>query len=531
MTEEIQDTRQMSKKIFLYTSSKVLLLIVLLLVSFLGKAQFYNMPGDYNFALLTERALAERDSAIHSGIKPYIHFFSQKYVHVADTHRLFKYIVDDPAIDIVFNKHVIRVEPRNEKFKLRLDPLLNFEVGKDFSDTINRRLGTNTRGFIGSGYIGDKFYFETMFAENQSTFPDYLSNTVKSTLVVPGQGRWKVFKTNGYDYAFSSGFVSIQALKNLNIQVGHGKQKIGNGYRSLLLSDNTFNYPYARFTQQWFKGRVSYTNIYAALMNLDSASKHPTPNAERLFQKKAASFQYLSINFTKSINVGFFQGMIWHAGDDRNKQDLSWQYFNPLIYTNLAQYKLNNKNNILIGGDFKIKVTNTFNIYGQVMADDLSNTRTYGNGIGFQAGANYFNALGVKNLFLQVEYNDVNENSYNSPLGTITNQSYSQYNQNLAYTPGSGKELIAILDYKWKRFFMNFKYNYQNMLKNGEHYYYNNIINAKVGYLINPAYNLNVNLGVTYRSQNFNGTNNLNNQTNYIYLGVKTSIYNLYYDF
>jgi hypothetical protein len=514
-----------------YTCKIVLLLITAQLFSFKTNAQFYNLPNDNNFSLLTERALAQKDSSIHSGIKPYIHFFSPKYVHVPDTHRIFKYIVDDPALDAMFFKHVVRVEPSNENFKLRLDPILNFEEGKDLSDTLNRRFNTNTRGLIGSGYIGNKFYFETMFAENQSTFPDYISNMAKASLVVPGQGRWKTFKTTGYDYAFSSGFISVQPIKNLNIQVGHGKQKIGNGYRSLLLSDNSFNYPYARITQQWFKGRVSYTNIYSVLMNLEPAAKIPTPNSERLFQKKAASFQYLSINATKFLNIGFFQGMIWHAADDRNRQDLSWQYFNPVIYSNLPEYKLNNKNNIVIGTDLKIKITNKFNLYGQFMADDLSNSNQHGDAIGYQIGANYFDVLGIKNLFLQLEYNDVNENSYNSPLGTTTNQSFSNYNQTLAYTPGSGKELIVMADYKWKRLFVNMKYNYQNLLKNGEYYYTNQLINAKIGYLINPAYNFNVNLGITYRAQNFNNFTNLNNQTNFIYLGIRTSIYNLYYDF
>lgn len=528
-TEKIQD--KMPRAISSYKFQNVLIVAVLLLASLKGSSQFYNLPNDYNFSLLTEKVLAQKDSSIHSGIKPYIHFFNSKYIHVADTHRIFKYIVDDPALDAMFIKHVVRVEPPNEKFKFRLDPILNFEEGKDFSDTINRRLNTNTRGLIGSGYIGDNFYFETMFAENQSTFPDYISRSNKTSLVVPGQGRWKTFKTTGYDYAFTSGFISVQPLKNLNIQVGHGKQKIGNGYRSLLLSDNSFNYPYVRFTQQWFKGRVSYTNIYSVLMNLDSASKKATPNSERLYQKKAASFQYLSINLAKFLNIGFFQGMIWHAGNDRNQQDLSWQYFNPVIYSNLPEYKLNNKNNIVIGSDFKLKLSHKINIYGQLMADDLSNSNQNGNAVGYQIGANYFDVFGIKNLFLQIEYNDVNENSYNSPIGTSSNQSFSHYNQTLAYTPGSGKEFIMIADYKWNRFFVNLKYNHQNLLKNGDYFYTNQLFNARIGYLLNPAYNFNVNMGITYRDQNFNNFTNQNNQTNYIYLGIRTSLYNLYYDF
>ncbi|MGZ4043408.1 MAG: hypothetical protein ACXVO9_09405, partial [Bacteroidia bacterium] len=187
---------------------KVLLPAIMILASLKASAQFYNLPNDYSFSLLTEKQLAAKDSAIHTGIKPYIHFFSGKYVHVADTHRIFKYIVDDPGLDIAFYKHLIQIQPHGQNFKFTLDPILNIDIGDDFHDSIKTQTSTNTRGFIGSGYIGNKIYFETMFAENQSFFPSYVNNVVKATSVVPGQGRWKQFKTTGYDYAFSSGFVS-----------------------------------------------------------------------------------------------------------------------------------------------------------------------------------------------------------------------------------------------------------------------------------------------------------------------------------
>lgn len=498
-----------------------------------GKAQFYNLPNDYSFSLLTERGLAAPDSAIHTGLKPYIHFFSKKYIHVADSHRIFKYINDDPAIDLVFYKHFFRVEPKKENFKLRLDPVLNLEFGKDFSNKTQRRIFTNTRGVIASGYIGDKVYVESLFAESQSVLPEYSATVTRAWGVVPGQGRWKQFKTQGFDYAFSSGFVSIQALKNLNIQVGHGKHKIGSGYRSLLLSDNSFNYPYAKITQQWFKGRVQYSNIYSVFMNMVSASKIINPNTERLFQKKAASFQYLSVNLTKKFNLSFFQGMIWQAGDERNKQHLTWHYFNPVIYTNLLSYGLDNKNNIVTGLDAKYKLGNKINVYAQLMLDktktDSSTSRW-----GWQGGINYFDVLGVKNLFLQVEYNHVKQESYLNANTSISDQSYSHYNQTLAYTPGSGDECVVIADYKVRRFFFNFKYNYQQVpinLSDPRNFSYVNLVNVKAGYVINPAYNLNVAVGMVHRTQNFSIFNTLNNKTNYLYVAIRTSLYNLYYDF
>jgi hypothetical protein len=163
------------------------------------KSQFYNLPNDYFFSLLTEKQLAAKDSSIHNGVKPYIHFFSKKYVHVEDSHRIFKYISEDPALDLVFFKHVIRVEPKKENFKLYFDPLLNFEAARDVADSVPRWLYTDTRGLIASGYIGGKFYFESMFSESQSFFPNYIANNSKATGVVTGQGRWKAFKQDGVD--------------------------------------------------------------------------------------------------------------------------------------------------------------------------------------------------------------------------------------------------------------------------------------------------------------------------------------------
>ena len=84
--------------------------------------------------------------------------------------------------------------------------LLNLQAGRDFADSLRAGAYTNTRGFIGSGTIGDRFYFETLLAENQSVFPGCISDQTRISKVVPGQGGWKTFKKTGYDYAFSSGF-------------------------------------------------------------------------------------------------------------------------------------------------------------------------------------------------------------------------------------------------------------------------------------------------------------------------------------
>lgn len=497
------------------------------------KAQFYNLPNEYFFNRLTERKIAQIDSVqTHGSIQPYIPFFNKRYAYESDSFRIFKYITDDILLDKVFFDHLIHIKSKQGKYEFKVDPLLNIELGRAYYDTSRyQRVSTNTRGFIASGTIGKDFYFETMLSENQSFFPYYISNFNKQTGVVPGQGRYKVFKGNGFDYAFSSGFVSYQPVKQVNIQLGHGKQKIGNGYRSLLLSDNAFNYPYIRITSEWLKGKLQYTNIYAALMNLTTGGAKTPAHTEPLFQKKALAIQYLSYNLHKRINLSLFQGMIWNAADSSNNQHLEWQYFNPVIFSNLGFYGLNHRNNILIGSNLNVKLTHKISAYTQFMADDLSNTKTIGNGVGWQVGVKYFDAFTLKNLTLQLEYNDVAEGSYNNPITAYSNQSYSHYSQNLAYTPGYGKECVFLADYKYKRFFLNGKTNMQWFTLNDSPFYNNTLYFLQLGYTINPAYNFNVSLNCTHRAQNFLGFNKSDNTTSFYTISIKSNLYNTYYDF
>ncbi len=512
---------------------KKLTLCFLIIINGCLQAQFYNLPNEFFFNLQTQRNLSKIDSSqVHTSIQPYVYFFNNNYKFVGDTTHVFKFIKDDKGIDKIFNDHLIHITSKQGKYEFKVDPLLNLENGRaEYDTTKTQKISTNTRGFIASGTIGKDFYFETMFSENQSFFPHYLQHLSNATKIIPGQGRYKTFKKTGYDYAFSSGFVSYQPIKQLNLQIGHGKQKIGNGYRSLLLSDNAFNYPYARITSQWFKGRLQYTNLFAALMNLTTGGAKTPKNTEALYQKKAMALHYLSLNVTKRFNLGLFQNMIWNAADSSNKQHLEWQYFNPIIFTNLGFYGLNNKNNNLIGANANFKITSTLSVYAQIMADDLSNTTNLGSAIGYQIGTTYFNAFNLNNLTLQAEFNDVAEGSYNSPQGTTNNQSYSHYNQTLAYTPGYGKEFIFLADYKYKRMFLNVKYNKQLISFNQYDLYTLNYTKLQFGYTLNTAYNFNVSLGYNIRKQNFLGFTASNNKTNFYTLSLKSNLYNTYYDF
>ena len=79
------------------------------------------------------------------------------------------------------------------------------------------------------------------------------------------------------------------------IQFGHGKHFIGDGYRSLLLSDNAFNYPFLRIQTSFW--RVQYTNLYAEMQDINYFENNGIDNYDQMgYAKKYMSSHYLSTN-------------------------------------------------------------------------------------------------------------------------------------------------------------------------------------------------------------------------------------------
>ena len=354
----------------------------------------------------------------------------------------------------------------------------------------------------------------------------------------------------------ASGYVSYSPVKMLNIQVGNGKHFVGDGYRSLLLSDNAFNYPYARITTTY--KNIQYTNLYTSFMNLTDGGVKTPPKIERLFQKKVGSFQMLSMNFFKRLQLGLFQGMIWEAADSTNRQHVSFNTFDPVIGVNTAVYGLNNKNNILLGATLKLKLSNSISLYGQYMLDDVYSKNNGGdvkNKSGYQIGFKYFNLFTIKNLHVQAEYNTVRPYAYASEN---SQQSYTHYNQALAHPLGANFwEAVGFINYRLKDFFIEIKANYAvkgldslNTNFGGAIFKSDNAFpisqkldnihttqglkstimyqDIHIGYLVNPSTNFNIVVGISNRIAKIgNSTNN----TQFVYFGIRTSLANFYYDF
>lgn len=428
------------------------------------------------------------------------------------------------------------------KFQMTIDPLFYFEYGKDLADTSVRTSSTqfyrNTRGILLKANIGDKLSVMSSLYENQAFFPAYIHNYIKQSLVAPGEGRVKIFKQHGYDFAIASGYISFTPIKRLNFVFGHDKNFIGDGYRSLLLSDNSFNYPFFKITSLWWKGRIQYSTNYASLQSLSRIPAGSTPEA--LFENKAATFHYLSIILHRRLQIGFFEGIIWQRRDSAGSLPFNYNFINPVLGVNTAILGFGKSNNSVMGINLKTKLTNSISLYGQGMYDKPGR-------FGFQAGVDYFDCFTIKNLNIQAEYNMVTPWSYTS---TFTLQNYSHNNQALAHPKSAGfKEVLSIINYRWMDFWAEYKTVFSvsafhaetggNIFTSDSMEYAVKTeiarppaqllyMDFKFGYLVNPKTNMNIMTGMIYRVNELPyGYEN----TRYLYVAFRTALTNLYYDF
>src|ERR1035437_6667995 len=296
-------------------------------------------------------------------------------------------------------EHFISIDSAD--YQIHLDPVFDFEGGID--DAANKSTHVNSKGIIFEGNIEKNFSFHADYYETQAVFPAYLTQYVNNTAntIVPGQGRVKQLNKGGFDYAIASGYIYYSPSKYFNFQLGTDKNFIGEGYRSLFLSDNAFNYPYLKITTNLWK--FQYTNLYCSLEDIGRISyptSQPSEGSGQYFTRKYATIHYLSYNVSKRINIGAFESIIF--SDTINNNSFRIDYLNPIIFYRPVEFSIGSPNNALIGAAFNFKFTDNIKFYSQLIIDEfeIKEVRNYshgwfGNKQGIQAGIKYNVVFGL----------------------------------------------------------------------------------------------------------------------------------------
>lgn len=328
-------------------------------------------------------------------------------------------------------------EVKTKDFFLAINPVLNIRFGKE-SDN-DETLFLNSRGLTVRGMIAERLGFSATVTDNQERGPSYFNEYVSANRAVPGNGFYKDFKKTAVDYFDARGYITFKAAKYINFQAGYDKNFIGNGYRSLFLSDWGNSNLFVKVNTRIWK--LNYQNLFMELMPQFKKS------GDSLLNRKYAAMHHLSMNVTKWLNIGLFEGVIFGRP---NRFD--FQYLNPLIFYRHIEGTVGSPDNAVAGFDLKANVAHKLQFYGQFLMDEFilsevkNRPKSWVNKFGIQAGVKYVDAFGIDNLDLQIETNRVRPFTY-SHNDTIAN--YTHYNQPLAHPLGANfQEVIGIMRYQ-----------------------------------------------------------------------------------
>lgn len=487
------------------------------MICLISKGQNQQIPLNYTYRLSLEKAMLNAEQRFHSSFLPW----SQNQLGNLESE------LDSlvPIFDLAkqkdkrgwkrkfFHEHLFILDSAN--YQLTLDPLFHFEY--TFDEPSEEAIYKNVRGFMLRLQLGGKIAVGSDFRENQARLPDYIAARTEATDVAYGQGRVKRLGPANYDFAMSSAYLSYQIIEPLNVTIGHGKHFIGQGYRSHLLSDLAFNYPYLRVNSSWWKGKINYQNLYALHQDLERVESETL--AEELFERKFSAAHYLSFAIGKDVTVGLFENNIYPLIDSTGNRDIGVQPYLPLIFLN---YFSDTKQEALasrLGLDLKYSPGKRTLLYAQLSSHDLSDGL-----LSYQIGAKYH---ALEDFRFGFEINETKgvqtEPTFMpGPIHSTTSVNrYLHYNESLSlpYLTLNYNELIVSAEYQKNRQI----YEARAQFSGGD--IMQNFYMAQASYIVNPKMNSAVYLNLTYRQ--------LQDQDDRLWIsfGWRTHLQNLYFNY
>lgn len=415
---------------------------------------------------------ASHFNGIHTALRPLMRRDAYEWKRFADTtlqstsktqNADWQYVINDnnefdtlakvrkPFLKVFYRTPAHLFELKGVKhFYFNINPIIHFKAGVDRNAGTNRFVFLNRRGVAIRGNIANRVFFYTDILETQARFADYLTDRVNGESAVPGAGFYKIYNSkltanpnDGFDYLMAQGYVGVNIIPQIGVQFGHGKHFVGDGHRSLFLSDLSNNMFYLKInTRVW---RIHYQNLFAELIQDYRRAQ------DKVLPKKYMAAHYLSINILKNLNIGFWEATIFSR--DRG---FEFQYLNPIIFYRAVEQALGSPDNAMLGVSWKYNFFKRFSFYGQFVLDEFSfgdliaknpaEKGSWKNKYGFQAGLKYIDVAGVRGLDMQLEFNTVRPYTYTH---NDSSANFTHYNQFLAHPLGANfYEWIGILRYQ-----------------------------------------------------------------------------------
>ncbi len=502
-------------------------------------SQQQTLPLNRDLLTGREKHLQAVDANFHTGIKPFL---------VSELCR-----VAEKDTSLKLKELGIRVpEPSGPRqFRMEARPLASLEGGFDAKSlkSTNEAAG----GLALEIEAGKKLSASFSALWGMNDLPAFMDSTIHRTHVMQGMGRAYGQYTGRSDYSWENytGYISYSPSKVFNFQAGRDKNFWGDGYRSLFLSDAASPYPFFKISANVWK--IKYISLMTAMKDISMAG-----GMKANYRDKYGSFHMLSWNATRRLNLSLFEGIIFQGTDTNRSRGFDINYANPVIFYRPVEFSLGSSDNAFIGFSFKVKVAKKQLFYGQLLLDEFllrevkAQNGWWANKQAVQVGFRSFDLFRLKGLNYQAEFNYVRPFTYSH--GSVA-QNYGHFNEAIAHPAGANfMENIHILNLRIKRWLIEGKAVYilsgQNETnanwgqdifvsyvtreleygnKTGQGLATKTISGeGRIVYDLLPGMRLQAYSGMTIYSK----SNNLERiRTIYVYVGLRTALWNRYSDF
>jgi hypothetical protein len=521
-------------------------IIILLFITGAAKAQLIYQPYSYQFYQKLDNAVYSPSNNLHTAIKPFLIADSSAVRPLYDS--LMNMNDSQPGKSWFMRKllkqHLFDVKTKDYTFYF--DYLPDLQIGREFSDP--KTVWLNTRGYQLGGTIGSKFFFYTSGFENQGRFANYETDYINQVTMIPGEAFDKSYGKPTKDWSSATALIGYAPNKSITIALGEDKTFIGDGYRSVLLSDYASAYPLLRFTANLGKN-VQYMAMWAYMEDQTAMQFNSFSNNRR----KWGAFHYIDWNITNRASIGFFNALMAEEANDQGQaHGFDANYVNPILFVSSLGPSNPAPDHTLFGFNGKYKILDKTTVYGQLLFDQASSPDNNGGRNSWQLGFRGSDLFKVSKLNYLFEYNTSKPYTYSNQYPIV---SYAQLNEPLADPLGANfKEFVGILNYSIGKFDFQGQVNYAKYgLNTADINYGKNVMLADntnlppsisstgqglattlkyaegtISYLINPKYNLRIEVGGLLRQE----TNSLSDtKTTMITLGLRSTFRDLYHDF
>lgn len=236
---------------------------------------------------------------------------------------------------------------------LNLFPAANIVLG-----SAKRSSWRNSAQFgIGLGFeskIGEKIHIRGTFIPSYGEIDSEISKTERLL-----QNNYFL---NQQDQIFSALQPRIRMSytpnKHFNFQVGVDQHFIGEGLRSMLLSDYSAPHPFAQMrTKIW---KVEFVNLYQFFRE----------NVGTNVRQKYASTHMLNLQATKRFQIGLFESVVFAPKDSSLNRGYELEYLNPFLFYRPTEYSIGSQDRLLIGANLSYQFSKLM-IYGQFVLDEF----------------------------------------------------------------------------------------------------------------------------------------------------------------